>query len=64
MINYQKNLHELDELAKDGIYAVSNSNNEPKIRIRDLIEYCKHNNIEPDELTQEEYSKFIIPNPK
>jgi len=60
MINYLNNLHELDEFAEDGIYVVPNSDNEPKIRIRDLVEYCKNNNIQPDKLSQEEYSKFII----
>lgn len=64
MINYPNNLHELDEFSEDGIYVVPNSNSEPKIRIRDLVEYCKNNNIQPDELSQEEYAKFIIPNQK
>ncbi|MFT8347348.1 hypothetical protein [Clostridium saccharoperbutylacetonicum] len=64
MINYLKNLYKLDEFAEDGIYTVPHSNDEPKIRIRDLSEYCKNNNIQPNELSQEEYAKFIVPNPK
>ncbi|NMF06877.1 hypothetical protein ACUH7Y_00850 [Clostridium beijerinckii] len=60
-INYQKKLHELNEFAEDGIYTVSNSSNEPKIKIRDLVEYCENNNIQSNELRQEEYTNFIIP---
>lgn len=43
-----------------GIYT-DTSANEPKIYVRKLIEYCKEKNINPSDISQEDYEKFMIP---
>lgn len=43
-----------------GMYT-DTSENEPKIYVRKLIEYCKEKNINPSDISKEDYEKFIIP---
>ena len=41
---------------EDGVYAVPS---DVKVKIRALYEYCKENNVNPDQLTEEQMAKFI-----
>lgn len=52
-----------DEIVSEltgGIYT-DTSANEPQIYVRKLIEYCKEKNINPNDISQDDYEKFIIP---
>jgi orotate phosphoribosyltransferase-like protein len=56
----KEDIYELDEVVgieNNGIYVVS-SNGGDKIRIRDLVMYCKENNKESSQLSQGEIEKF------
>lgn len=58
--NELKDKYELDEVASienNGIYVVP-SNEFNKIRIRDLVRYCKENNKESCELSKSEIEGF------
>lgn len=55
-----KDTYKLDEVAmkeNNGIYVVS-SNGGDKIRIRDLVRYCKENNKESSQLSKSEIERF------
>lgn len=60
MDNELKDIYELDEVAmveNNGVYVVY-SNEEWKIKIRDLVRYCKENNKESSELSKSEIERF------
>lgn len=55
-----KNTYELDEVARienNGVYVIP-SNGADKIKIRDLMRYCKENNKESSQLSKSEIEKF------
>lgn len=51
-----KEIKKFEEGFKEGVYAVPG---DYKVKIRSLFEYCKENNIAPDELTEEQIAQFI-----
>ncbi|MDU6040598.1 MAG: hypothetical protein E6Y83_19990 [Clostridium butyricum] len=56
----KEDIYELDEVVgieNNGIYVVS-SNGGYKIRIRDLVMYCKENNKESSQLSKSEIERF------
>ena len=56
----KEDIYELDEVARienNGIYVVP-SNEFNKIRIRELVRYCKENNKESFELSESEIESF------
>jgi len=58
--NELKYTYEFDEVARienNGIYIVP-SNGDWKIKIRDLVRYCKENNKESSQLSKSEIERF------
>lgn len=53
---------ELDEIA-DGIFT-SEINPYPTLNMTKLIKYCRSNNIDPENLTNEEIQRFCEPDNK
>ncbi|MDW0118603.1 hypothetical protein QTL97_16885 [Sporosarcina thermotolerans] len=43
----------------DGVFAIPKDNDEPRIKVRALFNYCEQRGITPDQLSCEELEKFM-----
>lgn len=43
----------------DGVLAIPRSPNEPRVKVRALLDYCRERGITPSQLSEEEMEKFL-----
>lgn len=55
---------QFDDSFPDGVYAIPRSSEEPRVKVRALLDYCKVKGILPTELNKEEMEKFLVRKPK
>lgn len=56
----RKEMEEFEEGFPDGVYTAPSSPNEPRIKVRDLYQYCREKGVSPNELSQEEAERFLV----
>lgn len=57
MINQMKNF---DNNFLDGVFAIPQPSNEPRVKVRALHDYCKEKGITPAELSGTEMERFLV----
>lgn len=50
---------EFDDAFPDGIFIAPKNPKDPKVKIRDLYDYCKKHGIEPSDLSAKEMKQFL-----
>ncbi|GAB6460594.1 hypothetical protein bcgnr5390_10370 [Bacillus luti] len=56
----RREMEEFEEGFPDGVYTAPSSPNEPRIKVRDLYQYCRKKGVNPNELSQEEAERFLV----
>lgn len=54
-----KEIEEFDDAFPDGIFAIPRNPNEPRVRVRALMDYCEKRGVESNELSPEEMEQFL-----
>lgn len=53
-------IDQFDDAFPDGVFAIERSEEEPRVKVRALFDYCNQNKILPKDLTSEEKARFLI----
>lgn len=56
----KREIEEFEAGFPDGVYAISSGPNEPRIKVREMYQYCREKGIDPEDLIEEELDKFLI----
>jgi hypothetical protein len=54
-----KDIKQFDDAFPDDVYAIPRPENEPKVKVRSLYDYCKQKGVTPQELSKEEMERFL-----
>jgi hypothetical protein len=55
----RKDIEKFEEGFLDGVYAIPRDPKAPKVKVRNLHDYCKEKGIKPEDLTVEEMEQFL-----
>ncbi|WP_110114905.1 hypothetical protein [Bacillus sp. CGMCC 1.16541] len=55
-MDLKEQIKQFEDGFDDGVYAVPG---EYKVKVRALYEYCKKNNLSPNDLSKEQLEKFV-----
>lgn len=55
-----KEMEEFEAGFPDGVYAIPPGPNEPRIKVREMYQYCREKGVDPEDLTEEELDKFLV----
>ncbi|MDA1918268.1 MULTISPECIES: hypothetical protein [Bacillus cereus group] len=55
-----KEMEEFEDGFPDGVYTAPSSPNEPRIKLKEMYQYCREKGINPADLTDEEREKFLV----
>lgn len=53
-------MEEFEDGFPDGVYTAPSSPNEPRIKLKEMYQYCREKGINPADLTDEEREKFLV----
>lgn len=56
----RKITNDFDDAFPNGVFAFPPNPKEPRVKIRELGEYCKEKDVTPEELTEEEMKQFLL----
>lgn len=54
-----KEIEEFDNAFPDGVFAIPRNPNEPKVKVRALMDYCRERGLQPSQLSPEEMGQFL-----
>ncbi|WP_077305768.1 hypothetical protein [Terribacillus halophilus] len=54
-----KDIKEFDDAFPDGIYTIPTDLQKPRVKVRDLSNYCKQKGVEPKNLSRKELEQFL-----
>lgn len=50
---------DFDDIYEDGVFAMPRNNDEPRIKVRAIYNYCKKKGINPESLSSKEIELFL-----
>lgn len=57
--NLIKEIEEFDNAFADGIFAFPRNPNEPRVKVRALMDYCRERGLQPIQLSPKEMEQFL-----
>ncbi|MCU5165941.1 hypothetical protein OCD92_27755 [Bacillus paranthracis] len=56
----RREMEEFEAGFPDGVYSAPSSPNEPRIKVKEMYQYCREKGVDPEDLTDEEREKFLV----
>ncbi len=56
----RREMEEFEADFPDGVYTAPSSPNEPRIKVKEMYQYCREKGVDPEDLTDEEREKFLV----
>lgn len=56
----KREMEEFEAGFPSGVYVIPSGPNEPRIKVREMYQYCREKGIDPEDLTEEERDKFLV----
>ncbi|HHP5665113.1 MULTISPECIES: hypothetical protein [unclassified Bacillus cereus group] len=56
----RREMEEFEAGFPDGVYTAPSSPNEPRIKVKEMYQYCREKGVDPEDLTDEEREKFLV----
>jgi Ribonuclease G/E len=56
----RREMEEFEEGFPDGVYTAPSSPNEPRIKLKEMYQFCREKGIDPEDLTEEELEQFLV----